>query len=95
MLDEQHHTHGSLRGRLMRTTLNLSAEALAKVRQLARQRRKTLGAVASESILRALEPEEVPAVRNGVPVFATQPDATGEGAPPDLELVNRLRDGDP
>ena len=80
----------------MRTTLNLSAEALTltKVRQLAQQRDKTLGAVASESILRALEPEEVPAVRNGVPVFATQPDATGEESP-DLELVNRLRDGDP
>ena len=42
----------------MRTTLNLSAEALAKVRQLAQQRRKTLGAVASELILQALEPDE-------------------------------------
>ena len=79
----------------MRTTLNLSTEALAKVRQLAQQRRKTLGAIASESILRALEPEEVPAVRNGVPVFATQPEAVGEESPPDLELVNRLRDQDP
>ena len=79
----------------MRTTLNLSTEALAKVRQLARQRHKTLGAIASELILRALEPEEAPAIRNGVPVFAAQQDATDEGAPPDVELVNRLRDQDP
>ena len=79
----------------MRTTLNLSDEALVKVRQLAQQRRKTLGAVASELILRALEPEEAPAVRNGVPLFAAHPGATEEGAPPDLELVNRLRDQDP
>ena len=79
----------------MRTTLNLSTEALAKVRQLAQQRHQTLGAIASELILLALEPEEAPTIRNGVPVFAAQPDATGEGAPPDLELVNRLRDQDP
>ncbi|MYH29273.1 MAG: CopG family transcriptional regulator [Acidobacteria bacterium] len=79
----------------MRTTLNLSAEALAKVRQLARQRQKTLGAIASELILRALEHGEAPAVRNGVPVFAAEPDVIDEGAPPGLELVNRLRDQEP
>ena len=54
----------------MRTTLNLSTEALAKVRQLAQQRRKTLGAIASELILQALEPREAPEVRNGVPLFS-------------------------
>ncbi len=73
----------------MRTTLNLSAEALAKVRQLAQQRRKTLGEVASELILRAL-PESGPAVTNGVPIFAAQ-----DGPAPDLHLVNRLRDQEP
>ena len=60
----------------MRTTLNLSAEALAKVRQLAQQRRTTLGAVASELILKALQPANGPAVRPA----------------PDPHLVNRLRD---
>ena len=67
--------------------MNLSAEALAKVRQLAQQRRTTLGAVASELILKALQPASGPAVRNGVPIFPTQ-----EGPAPDLHLVNRLRD---
>ena len=59
------------------------------------QRHKTLGAIASELILRALEAEQVPAVRNGVPPFAAHPGATDEGTPPALELVNRLRDQDP
>lgn len=74
----------------MRTTLNLSTEALAKLRRLARQRRRTLGAVTSELILHAQEPRKAPAARNGVPLFAA--DAENEGVSPDLELVNRLRD---
>ena len=41
----------------MKTILNLSAEAMAKVRHLAQQRRKTLGEVASELILKALQAE--------------------------------------
>lgn len=76
----------------MRTTLNLSAEALARVRQLAQQRGKTLGTVASELILQALEPEEAPPVRNGVPVFAAAGGGAREDAAPDVRLVNRLRD---
>lgn len=79
----------------MRTTLNLSAEALANVRQLAQQRRQTLGAVASELILAALEPAGTPAVRNGVPIFARPADSVSEAPAPDLALVNRLRDETP
>ena len=79
----------------MRTTLNLSPEALAKVRQLAQQRHKTLGAIASELILRALESDESPKLRNGVPLFASHEGAAGEVASSDLELVNRLRDPEP
>ena len=79
----------------MRTTLNLSADALAAVRQLARQRGKTLGAIASELILQALRPRDAPAVRNGVPIFAAPPNARSDAAGSDLELVNRLRDEAP
>ena len=78
----------------MRTTLNLSAEALAAVRQLARQRGRTLGAVASELILQALRPRDA-VVRNGVPIFAAPPDARSDAEAPDLELVNRLREEEP
>ena len=76
----------------MRTTLNLSTEALAKVRQLAQQRRTTLGAVASELILKALEPNEAPRIRNGVPLFPAHSEAKDQSTAPDLELVNRLRE---
>ena len=76
----------------MRTTLNLSTEALTKVRQLAQQRCETIGAVASELILRALEPESAPAVRNGAPIFPMDIETDYEGALPDLAVVNRLRD---
>ena len=74
----------------MRTTLNISAEAMAKVRQLADQRGATLGAVVSELLLKALQPEDPPAVRNGVPLFPAHLHETAN-----LDLVNRLRDADP
>lgn len=79
----------------MRTTLNLSADALTAVRQLARQRGETLGVIASELILQARRPEDAPAVTNGVPIFAAPPNARSDAAAPDLELVNRLRDEAP
>ena len=63
---------------------------MALVRQLAQQRGEPLGAIVSELIMKALRPEHAPAVRNGVPLFPA-----GPGVPPDLELVNRLRDEEP
>ena len=71
----------------MRTTLNLDPEVLSKVRTLAKQRGVSLGTVVSELIRKALSPGKYQAVRNGVPIFPVH-----EGAPPDRELVNRLRD---
>ena len=76
----------------MRTTLNLSNEALTKVRQLAQQRCETIGAVVSELILRAREPESAPTVRNGASIFPMDIETDYEGALPDLAVVNRLRD---
>ena len=70
----------------MRTTLRISAEAMARVRRLADQRGVTPGEIASELILQTLPPEGPP-VRNGVPLFPAH-----DGESPDLELVNRLRD---
>ena len=72
----------------MRTTLRISAEAMARVRRLARQRGATPGEIASELILQALPPG-APPVRNGVPLFPAH-----DGESPDLDLVNRLRDTD-
>lgn len=73
----------------MRVTLNLSTEAMTKLRQLAQQRHATLGEVASELILKAPAPDCAPALRNGVPVFPSH-----HGTAPNLVLVNRLRDED-
>ncbi len=75
----------------MRITLDLSPEALARMRQIARQRGETPGRVASDLILRSSDP----AVRNGVPVFVPNPRFDPERPAPDLRLVNRLRDEDP
>lgn len=77
----------------MRTTLNLSGKAIAKLRQLALQRGQPMGAVASELILQALEPREHPKVRNGVPlIFSSRARSRGMVPAPDVEVVNRLRD---
>ena len=76
----------------MRTPLDLSAEALAGVRLLARQRRESLGAVASELILKALESRGASRTRNGVPLFPACSESKNRPAAPDLELVNQLRD---
>ena len=66
--------------------MNLSAEALANVRQIAPQRGRTLGEVASELLLKALQPQGGPTLRNGVPILPAQEVA------PALHLVNRPRD---
>lgn len=84
----------------MRTTLQLNDDVLAAARVLARQRRVSLGVVISELARRALvaPPQsletslgDLPEERNGLPLLPWTP----EGAPVDLELVNRLRDDAP
>lgn len=79
----------------MSKTLSLSAEAFAMVRWFARQRCRMIGAVASELIVRALEPAGAPKARNGVPVFPTEIGTDLERPPPDVAVVNRLRDPEP
>ena len=71
----------------MRTTLNLDPEVLNKVRILAKQKGVPLGNVVSELIRKALSPQKSQSLRNGVPIFPAS-----EGPPPDLEVINRLRD---
>jgi hypothetical protein len=74
----------------MRTTLNISAEAMAKLRRIAKQRGASRGSVVSELVLKAPQPDGPPPVRNGVPLFPAHRLETA-----DLDLVNRLRDQDP
>jgi hypothetical protein len=82
----------------MRTTLQLDDDVLSAARVLARQRRTSLGAVISALVRQALvapsnsDSRPAPGAegdhRNGLPLLPWK----AEGAPVDLELVNRLRD---
>ena len=78
----------------MRTTLDIDEPVLEALKELARRRGMTAGAVASELIHRALSMPaaggaEAPPARHGFRPFAAAPD----DSPVSNEQVNRLRDG--
>ena len=74
----------------MRTTLEIDDDLLQVARQLARQRRTTVGQVVSQLVRQAIEPRTGARMRNGVPLFMPKPGARK----PHLNLVNQLRDGE-
>lgn len=47
-----------------------------------------MGKIVSQLVRKALEPQQTPQVRNGIPLFTPEAGA----AKPSLTLVNRLRD---
>lgn len=75
----------------MRTTLNLEEDVLLAVKEIARQRRVSIGQVISDLARQALAGQSGTTVRDGVPLFPIQP---GAGVVT-MELVNRLRDETP
>ena len=72
----------------VRTTLELDDDLVQVARQLAQQRKTTMGQVISELARQALEPKRAPRTRNGVLLFDLRPGARK----PSMALVNRLRD---
>jgi tRNA/tmRNA/rRNA uracil-C5-methylase (TrmA/RlmC/RlmD family) len=72
----------------MRTTLEIDDDIVAVAKQLAAQRKMTMGKGISELARRALEPGSEGKMRNGVLVFPARRGARKAT----LELVNRLRD---
>jgi hypothetical protein len=72
----------------MRTTLELDDDLLQIARELAAQRRTTMGRIVSDLARKALDPGDSPRTRNGVPLFTPKPGARK----PSLQLVNQLRD---
>jgi len=73
----------------VRTTLDIDDDVLQAARELAENRRRTIGQVLSDLARQALAPSGRRAVRNGVPLIARR----RRGRPkPTMELVNRLRD---
>jgi hypothetical protein len=73
----------------MRTTLDIDDDVLQAARELAENRRKTIGQVITDLARQALAPSGRRAVRNGVPLLARR---RGGSPKPTMDLVNRLRD---
>lgn len=72
---------------LMRTTVNLEPEALAKAKMLSRQRGVSLGEIISQLILKSTRSSSQARKRNGALVFPRR-----AGARVDIGLVNELRE---
>jgi hypothetical protein len=72
----------------VRTTLEIVDDLVQVARQLAQQRKTTMGQVISQLVRKAMDPTSAPRVRNGVLLFDLKPGARK----PSMALVNRLRD---
>jgi hypothetical protein len=71
----------------MRTTIDLEDDLVLAAKELAKQRKCTIGRVVSDMCRRGLE-FGAPRVRNGVPLFTPKAGV----ARPSMALVSRLRD---
>ena len=74
----------------MRTTLDIDADVLSVAKQLAFERKTSIGKVVSELVRKALTPKKAPNYRNGIRLLDRIPGAH----PMTMELVNQLRDDD-
>jgi hypothetical protein len=72
----------------VRTTLEIDDDLVQVARQLAQQRKMTMGQVVSQLVRKAMEPKSAPRMRNGVLLFDLKPGVRKPG----MALVNRLRD---
>lgn len=72
----------------MRTTVDLEEDVLFAAKEIAKQRRSTLGRVLSDLVRQALTQRAPATTKHGLPLFPVRPDA-GVVTP---DLVNRLRD---
>ena len=75
----------------MRTTIDLDEDVLLAAKEIAKQKRSTLGKVMSDLTREALTQRPETSVRNGLPLFPVQQSA----GIVTLSLVNRLRDEEP
>ena len=72
----------------VRTTLEIDDDVIAIAKELARNSGSTLGQVLSELARKSLNTISKPKIRNGVPLLTP----VAGRRPPDLALVNSLRD---
>lgn len=69
--------------------MDLDADILQAVKEIAELRATTAGRILSELARKALEPQAAGPTRNGVPVLPRRPPGSVK---PTLALVNQLRD---
>jgi hypothetical protein len=74
--------------KLMRTTLDIEEDVLHAAKEIARQRKMTVGRVLSDLARKSLTRRPPVSRKHSLPLFPVQPDA----GPVTLELVNHLRD---
>lgn len=74
----------------MRTTIDVEDDVLLAAKEIARQRKKSVGKVLSELAREALTQKGQIEEQDGLPLFPIRPNAR----PVTMELVNRLRDED-
>lgn len=72
----------------MRTTVDIEEDVLLAAKEIARQRRMTLGKVLSDLARKSLTRKSSVSQKNGLPLFPVQLDAEIVT----LERVNQLRD---
>ncbi|MGH9422337.1 MAG: CopG family transcriptional regulator [Thermoanaerobaculia bacterium] len=73
----------------MRTTLEIDDDVLLAAKEIAANRRTTVGRVLSDLVRTSLHFAEGEQIRNGVPLMPRRP----KGSPAlTMEIVNRLRD---
>lgn len=77
--------------KLMRTTVDIEEDVLHAAKEIARQRKITVGRVLSDLARRSLTRKPPVSKKHSLPLFPVQPDA----GPVTLELVNHLRDEAP
>jgi hypothetical protein len=73
----------------MRTTVDIDDDVLQAAKELAANRRSTMGRVLSDLARKGLQRRSARAVRNGVPLMPRRPPGSRQ---PTMDLVNRLRD---
>ena len=75
----------------MRTTVDLEEDVLLAAKEIAKQRRETIGQVLSDLARQALTRQVPVSTKHGLPLFPVRPKA----GVVTLEMVNHLRDETP
>ena len=71
----------------MRTTVDIEDEIFSLLKSIAKDRKQSMGKVIAMLVKKALRNDDLRTEKNGVPILKPK-----DGIPPNLELINRIRD---